>query len=68
MSQRDYAIHYQPLFTTLQAMDVQALIDQVDDPWYNQTLIQVGDVWVRLVPVRSAVLMIEKAGVVATGD
>ncbi|KAB8179999.1 cupin domain-containing protein [Microbispora catharanthi] len=104
-------------------MDVQALIDQVDDPWYNQTLIQVGDVWVRLgvmhgefhwhkhdeqdefffvldglfrielegadtvelgprqaftvpagmshrpvVPVRSAVLMIEKAGVVATGD
>ncbi|XVQ90229.1 cupin domain-containing protein [Microbispora siamensis] len=124
----DYVIHYQPLFTTLQAMDVQALIDQVDDPdntttWYNQTLIQVGDVWVRLgvmygefhwhkhdeqdefffvldglfrielegadtvelgprqaftvsagmshrpvVPVRSAVLMIEKAGVVATGD
>jgi mannose-6-phosphate isomerase-like protein (cupin superfamily) len=99
------------------------LIDKVDDPWYNQTLVQVGDVLVRLgvmegefhwhkhdgqdefffvldgrfqielegaetvelgprqaftvpagmlhrpvVPVRSAVLMIEKAGVVATGD
>lgn len=119
----DYAIHYQPLFAALQAMDVQALIDQVDEPWYNQTLVQVGDVWVRLgvmqgefhwhkhdeqdefffvldglfrielagadtvelgprqaftvpagmlhrpvVPVRTAVLMIEKAGVVATGD
>ncbi|MFF5209118.1 cupin domain-containing protein [Streptosporangium sp. NPDC000396] len=127
MSQEDhrqnYAIHYEPLFTALQTMNVQALIDQVDDPWYNQTLIQVGDVLVRLgvmqgeyhwhkhdeqdefffvldglfrieledaetvelcprqaftvpagmlhrpvVPVRSAVLMIEKAGVVATGD
>lgn len=123
MSQQDYAIHYQPLFTALQRMDVQELIEQVTDPWYNQTLIQVGDVLVRLgvmqgefhwhkhdeqdefffvldglfrieldgtetvelgprqafavpagmlhrpvVPVRSAVLMIEKAGVVATGD
>jgi mannose-6-phosphate isomerase-like protein (cupin superfamily) len=121
--QTNYTIHYQPLFTALQVMDVQALIDRVDEPWYNQTLIQVGDVWVRLgvmqgefhwhqhdeqdefffvlhgrfrielegadtvelgasqaftvpagmrhrpvVPVRSAVLMIEKAGVVATGD
>lgn len=123
MSQQDYAIHHQPLFTTLQRMDVQGLIEQVTDPWYNQTLIHVGEVLVRLgvmqgefhwhqhdeqdefffvldglfrielegaetvelgprqafsvpagmrhrpvVPVRSAVLMIEKAGVVATGD
>jgi mannose-6-phosphate isomerase-like protein (cupin superfamily) len=123
VSQQDYAIHYAPLFTTLQAMDIQKLIGQVDAPWYNQTLIQVGDVLVRLgvmqgefhwhkhdeqdefffvldglfrieleaaapvelgpwqafsvpagmlhrpvVPVRSAVLMIEKAGVVPTGD
>lgn len=123
MPQHDYAIHYAPMFTALQTMDVQALIDQVDDPWYNQTLIQVGDVLVRLgvmqgefhwhshsdqdefffvldgrfhielehaetiklgprqafsvpagmmhrpvAPLRSAVLMIEKAGVVATGD
>jgi hypothetical protein len=29
-------------------MDVQALIDQVRDPWHNQTLIQIGDVLVRL--------------------
>lgn len=123
MPGQDYAIHYEPLFTALQTIDVQALIDQVEDPWYNQTLIRVGEVLVRLgvmqgefhwhthdeqdeffflldgvfrieledaetvelaprqaftvpagmrhrpvVPVRSAVLMIEKAGVVATGD
>lgn len=123
MPQQDYVIHYQPLFSTLQSIDVQNLIDQVAEPWYNQTLIQVGEVLVRLgvmqgefhwhkhdeqdefffvleglfrieldgaetvelrprqafsvpagmrhrpvVPVRSAVLMIEKAGVVATGD
>ncbi|MGN6678048.1 MAG: cupin domain-containing protein [Streptosporangiaceae bacterium] len=123
MSESDYNIHYQPLFSALQLMDVQKLIDEVTDPWYNQTLIQVGDVVVRLgvmqgefhwhkhddqdeffflldgvfrielenadpvelqprqafqvpagmlhrpvVPVRSAVLMLEKAGVVATGN
>ena len=123
MSQQNYAIHYEPLFTTLQTMDVQALINEVKDPWYNQTLIQVGDVLIRLgvmqgefhwhahddqdefffvldglfrielegadtvelgprdafsvpagmshrpvVPVRSAVLMIERAGVRVTGD
>ena len=48
MPQQDYVIHYAPLFTALQPIDVQALIDQVRDPWYNQTLIQVGDVLVRL--------------------
>jgi mannose-6-phosphate isomerase-like protein (cupin superfamily) len=123
MSENDYNIQYQPLFSALQLMDVQKIIDEVTDPWYNQTLIQVGDVVVRLgvmqgefhwhkhddqdeffflldgvfrielenaepvellprqafqvpagmlhrpvVPVRSAVLMLEKAGVVATGD
>lgn len=123
MPNDDYAIHNAPLFRRLQTMDVQALIEQVTEPWYNQTLIQVGDVLVRLgvmqgefhwhthddqdefffvldgrfrieledaetvelgprqafavpagmlhrpvVPVRSAVLMMEKAGVVATGD
>jgi len=112
MTERDYVIHYEPLFTALQTMDVQALIDQVTEPWFNQTLIQVGEVLMRLevmqdefffvldglfrieledadtvelgprqafsvpagtrhrpvVPIRSAVLMIEKAGVVATGD
>ena len=39
-----YAIHYEPLFQTLETIDVQQLIDTVTEPWYNQTLIQVGDV------------------------
>ena len=123
MPKTDYTIHYDPIFEALQTIDVQALIDEVTDPWYNQTLIQVGDVLVRLgvmqgefhwhthqdqdefffvldgrfrielqdaetvelgprqafsvpagmphrpvVPVRTAVLMIEKAGVAPTGD
>jgi mannose-6-phosphate isomerase-like protein (cupin superfamily) len=123
VNDNEFNIHYQPLFSVLQLIDVQSLIDEVTDPWYNQTLIQVGDVVVRLgvmqgefiwhkhddqdeffflldgvfrielenaepvelhprqaftvpagmlhrpvVPVRSAVLMLEKAGVVATGD
>jgi mannose-6-phosphate isomerase-like protein (cupin superfamily) len=123
MDMDDYVIHYEPLFTTLQTIDVQELIGRVEEPWFNQTLIQVGGVLVRLgvmqgefhwhvheeqdefffvldgrflieledaptvelgpqqafsvpagmshrpvVPVRSAVLMIEKAGVVPTGD
>lgn len=118
-----YVIHYAPLCQTLQKMDVQQLIDTVAEPWYNQTLIRVGEVLVRLgvmqgefhwhrhdeqdeffyllqgefhielegsdtvvlmpnqafsvpagmlhrpvVPVRSAVIMIENAGIVATGD
>ena len=119
----EYVIHHEPLFAALQTIDVQALIDKVDEPWYNQTLAQVGDVLVRLgvmegeyhwhkhdeqdefffvldgrfrielegreavelgprqafivpaglrhrpvVSVRSSVLMIEKAGIVPTGD
>jgi mannose-6-phosphate isomerase-like protein (cupin superfamily) len=123
MSEQAYAINCAPMFEALQVMDVQKVIDEVTDPWFNQTLIGVGDVLVRLgvmqgefhwhkhdeqdefffvldgrfkieledrpavelgphqafsvpagmlhrpvVPVRSAVLMIERAGVVATGD
>lgn len=119
----DYTIHYEPLFAPLQHIDVQALIYAADEAWYNQTLIQVGGLLVRLgvmqgqfhwhkhdeqdefffvldgdfrieldgrdtvalrprdafcvpagmlhrpiAPVRSAVLMLEQAGVVPTGD
>ena len=119
----DYAINYQPLIGALETLDVQPLIEGVTDPWYNQTLCQVGDTLVRLgvmqgefhwhkhdgqdeffflldglfrielegmdtvelrprqaflvpkglmhrpvVPVRSAVLMLEQAGITATGD
>jgi mannose-6-phosphate isomerase-like protein (cupin superfamily) len=119
----DYAIDYEPLVATLERLDVQRLIEETTEPWYNQTLCRIGDVVVRLgvmqgeyhwhkhddedefffvldglfrieldgrdtvelrprqmfvvprglrhrpvVPVRSAVLMIERAGIVATGD
>lgn len=121
--QYDYAINDQPLVGVLELLDVQRVIDETTDDWYNQTLCQIGDVLVRLgvmrgeyhwhkhdeqdefffvldglfrieledrppvelgprqmyvvpkgmrhrpvVPVRSTVLMMEKAGVVATGD
>lgn len=116
-------VSYEPLVGTLRKLDVQRLIEDTDDPWYNQTLCEVGGVAVRLgvmqgefhwhkhdeqdefffvldglfrielegrdtvelgprqaftvprgmrhrpvVPVRTAVLMLEQAGVVATGD
>lgn len=41
--QQDYAIHYRPPFTTLQAMSVRELIERASDPWYNQALGQAGD-------------------------
>ena len=118
-----YAMNYEPLVGALQLLNVQQLIDDTTDRWYNQTLCQVGDVVVRLgvmqgeyhwhkhdeqdefffvldglfrielegretvelgprqaftvpkgllhrpvVPQRSAVLMIERADVTATGD
>jgi hypothetical protein len=40
--QHHYAIHYAPVVATPQTMDVQALTEQTDDPWHNQTLIQIG--------------------------
>ncbi|PRX92281.1 cupin domain-containing protein [Allonocardiopsis opalescens] len=43
-----YDIHHDPLFTTLQTMDLRALADRVDHPWHNQTLTRVGDVLIRL--------------------
>jgi mannose-6-phosphate isomerase-like protein (cupin superfamily) len=43
-----YAIHYQPLVGALEKLDVQALIEATDDPWYNQTLCRIGDTVVRL--------------------
>ena len=43
-----YAINYQPLAGALEVLDIQQLIEATTDPWYNQTLCQVGDVLVRL--------------------
>src|SRR5262245_26262828 len=47
-SKLEYVINDQPLVATLQSLDVQRLIDDATDAWYNQTLCQVGDVVVRL--------------------
>ena len=44
----DYRIQLDPLFTTLEVMDVRRVAERADHPWYNQTLIQVGDALVRL--------------------
>jgi len=46
--QYGYKINYEPLFTALQIIDVQEAIDHADHPWYNQTLIEVGGVLLRL--------------------
>jgi mannose-6-phosphate isomerase-like protein (cupin superfamily) len=43
-----YAINEQPLVAALQRLDVQRLIDDTTDAWYNQTLCWVGGVVVRL--------------------
>jgi mannose-6-phosphate isomerase-like protein (cupin superfamily) len=45
---RDYGIHLEPLFSTLELMDVHKVAEAADHPWYNQTMVQVGDVLVRL--------------------
>ncbi len=117
-----YSIHEEPMFGTLEVMDVQRVIDETEEPWVNWTLCRVNDSLIRLgvlhgefhwhkhddedeffllldgdfrieledrtvelmprqaftvpkgvlhrpvVPQRSAVLMIETAGVVPTGD
>jgi mannose-6-phosphate isomerase-like protein (cupin superfamily) len=46
--QGDYKINYEPLFEPLQLIDVGEAIKQADHPWYNQTLIEVGGVLLRL--------------------
>src|ERR1700749_5135023 len=44
----DYKINYEPLFGPLQLIDVGEAIRGADHPWYNQTLIEVGGVLLRL--------------------
>lgn len=43
-----YATHLNVLFQHLQEIDVPALVSNVKDPWYNQTLCKVNDSVVRL--------------------
>jgi mannose-6-phosphate isomerase-like protein (cupin superfamily) len=43
-----YATHLNILFSPLESIDVQALVDACKDRWYNQTLTRVNDAVVRL--------------------
>jgi mannose-6-phosphate isomerase-like protein (cupin superfamily) len=43
-----YVNHMNILYGPLQPIDIQSLIDQCTDQWYNQTLCQVNDSVVRL--------------------
>ena len=43
-----YVNHMNILYQPLQLIDIQSLIDQCTDEWYNQTLCQVNDSVVRL--------------------
>ena len=43
-----YVNHMNILYDPLQVIDIQTLVDQCTDQWYNQTLCQVNDSVVRL--------------------
>ena len=43
-----YVNHMDILYPALQLIDIQSLVDQCTDQWYNQTLCQVNDSVVRL--------------------
>jgi mannose-6-phosphate isomerase-like protein (cupin superfamily) len=43
-----YATHLNILYSPLEVVDIQALIDACTDRWYNQTLCRVNDSVVRL--------------------
>ena len=43
-----YVNHMNILYQPLQRIDIQSLVDQCTDEWYNQTLCQVNDSVVRL--------------------
>ena len=50
MSDKDYPYvnHMNVLYGPLQLIDIQSLVEQCTDQWYNQTLCQVNDSVVRL--------------------
>jgi mannose-6-phosphate isomerase-like protein (cupin superfamily) len=43
-----YATHLNVLFRPLERIDLQPLVDDCTDPWYNQTLCRVNESVVRL--------------------
>lgn len=46
--QGPYTINLDTQFAPLEVVDVQALVDACQEPWYNQTLCKVNDCVVRL--------------------
>ena len=46
--QSKYAINLDVKFNPLELVDVQTLVDECADDWYNQSLCQVNDCVVRL--------------------
>ena len=48
MAESPYAINLDARYGPLELVDVQALVDACQDPWYNQTLCRVNDCVVRL--------------------
>ncbi len=47
-SQEPYKIHLDVRYSPLELIDIQQLVDQNTEPWYNQTLCKVNDSVVRL--------------------
>jgi mannose-6-phosphate isomerase-like protein (cupin superfamily) len=47
-AQTPYSINLDARYAPLEIVDVQALVDECKDPWYNQTLCRVNDSVVRL--------------------
>jgi mannose-6-phosphate isomerase-like protein (cupin superfamily) len=48
MEKSSYSIHLDIRFAPLELIDVQSLVDDCKETWYNQTLTQVNDCVVRL--------------------
>lgn len=48
MTTQPYSMNYQALFSALEMIDVQPLIDECSEPGYNQILCRVSDCVVRL--------------------
>lgn len=46
--ERGYTIEYQPLVGTLEKLDVQRVIDETTERWFNRTLCEVDGTAVRL--------------------
>ncbi len=46
--QEPYSIHLNTLYTPLELIEIQKLVNTATDPWYNQSLCRVNDCVVRL--------------------